>query len=94
MSSGTINLTVGAESDDEFADHPVGVEPDPSGGWLVMNGDTWWAIAVRNYRPAAEAIARKANGMPPKPGDQYLLSLEPHDNEYGPTYREGKCLVV
>lgn len=78
---------------DEFANYPVGVERDSSGGWLVMDGDSWWGIAVRNYRPAAEAIARKFNGMPLKPGDEYLLSLPPVDNEYGPN-KEGACVVM
>lgn len=94
MSKTLPKLPQGAFPDDEFANYPVGVEPNDSGGWLVMNGDTWWGIAVRNYRPAAEAIARKANGMDPKPGDEYLLSLKPHDNEYGPNYREGACAVL
>ncbi len=93
MTDTNVALTKGPDTNDEFAEYPVGIEPAASGGWLVMNGDTWWGIAVRNYRPAAEAIARKANGMPPKPGDAFLLSLEPHDNEYGPTFKEGKCLV-
>ena len=79
--------------DDEFAEYPIGVEPSTTGGWLVMNGDTWFGIAVRNYLPAAEAIARKANGMDPLPGDEYLLSLEPYGNEYGPN-KEGSCLVL
>ncbi|HRV60795.1 MAG TPA: hypothetical protein P5138_09200 [Solirubrobacterales bacterium] len=90
MSDTTITLP---EITDEFAGYPVGVEENPSGGWLVMNGDTWWGIAVRNYLPAAQAIARQANGMDPKPGDAYLLSLEPVGNEYGPN-REGACVVM
>lgn len=94
MDSRVIELARKALENDEFANYPVGVEPDASGGWLVMNGETWWGIAVRNYKPAADAIARKANGMEEKPGDEYLLSLPPHDNEYGPNYREGACLAL
>lgn len=81
--------------DPEFADYPIGVEEDPdSGGWIVIDGDTWRPIAVRYYRPAAEAIARKANGMNPKPGDEYLLAQEPHGKEFGPNYREPTCVVL
>lgn len=83
------------EQEGEFANHPIGVEPDPTtGGWVVMDGDTFRPIAVRQYRPAAEAIARKANGMSPKPGDEYLLSQEPHGDEYGPNFKEPACAVL
>ena len=65
-----------------------------SGGWLVTYSGTWWGIALRDYRPAAEAIRRKANGMPQLPGDDFLLSLAPHGHEHGPAYEEGKWTVA